>query len=50
LIQQHGAARVLDARRPRTDVNAPVLRPQQGYGFLSLLTTVLGTGMLAGID
>lgn len=50
LIQQHGAARVLDARRPRTDVDAPALRPQQGYGFLSLLTTVLGTGMLAGID
>jgi hypothetical protein len=50
LIQQHGAARVLDARRPRLDVNTPTVRPQRGYGFLSLLTTVLGTGMLIGID
>ena len=50
LIQQHGAARVLDARRPRMDVDTLAVRPQPGYGFLSLLTTLLGTGMLVGID
>lgn len=50
LMQQHGAARVLDARRPRMDVGTSALRPQPGYGFLSLLTTLLGTGMLVTID
>ena len=50
LIQQHGASRVLDARRPRMDANMPAVRPQPGYGFLSMLTTLLGTGMLVGID
>ena len=50
LIQQHGTARVLDARRPRLDMNPPAVRSQPGYGFLSLLTTVLGMGMLAGMD
>lgn len=50
LIQQHGAARVLDARRPRMELDTPALRRQPGYGFLSLLTTVLGTGMLIAVD
>ena len=50
LIQQHGTARVLDARRPRTDADMPAPRAQPGYGFLSLLTTLLGTGILVGID
>ena len=50
LMAQYGSGRVLDARRPRMDVDTPAVRPQPGYGFLSLLTTLLGTGVLVGID
>ena len=50
LMQQHGTARVLDARRPRMALDTPAVRPQPGYGFLSLLTTLLGTGVLVGVD
>lgn len=50
LVQQHGLAQVVDARRPRTDEHPPAARPQPGYGFLSVVTTLLGTGVLAGID
>ena len=53
LIRQHGASRVLDARRPKLGQDLqPVTaaQVQEHHGLLGFATALAGAGLIAGID
>jgi hypothetical protein len=53
LIREHGAARVLDARRPRFGQDLqPVTttQKQEGHGVARYAAALAGAGLLVGID
>ena len=53
LIRQHGAARVLDARRPKLGQDLqPVTaaQVQEHHGAVGFATALVGAGLIAGID